>query len=75
MTEVLWDKLKIGDPAAYIRETFEVRPFLSWSDVIDYEHRRRTRGARQDITEMVRDAIVARVTEPEETDDEQGGRR
>jgi hypothetical protein len=69
VTEALRERLQIDEPAAYIREAFEEDPFVSWSEAIDDEHSRRAREARHDMAEMVRDAIVTRVTEAEETDD------
>ena len=46
------------DAEDFIRERFEEEPAASWSDVVDVEHRRRTRASREEIEEMVREAVV-----------------
>jgi hypothetical protein len=63
VTEALRERLQVSEPAAFIRESFEADPYRSWSDVIDEEHRWRTREAGEEITELVRETIEQRVEE------------
>ena len=63
VTEALRERLQISEPAAFIRESFEADPYRSWSAVIDGEHRHRTREAREEIADMVRDAIEQHLEE------------
>ena len=63
VTEVLRGRLQVSEPAAFIRESFEADPYRSWSDVIDEEHRWRTREAGEEITELVREAIEQHLEE------------
>ena len=63
VTEALRERLQVSDPAAFIRESFEADPYRSWSEVIDKEHRWRTREATEEITELVREAIEQHLEE------------
>lgn len=60
--------LQLSDAANFIREAFEEEPTASWSDVVDGEHRRRAREAREAIAEIVREEVVTLVTEAEGAD-------
>jgi hypothetical protein len=63
----LRDELQLTDAASFIRARFAEEPDSAWNDVVDEEHSRRVREAREDLAEMVRDEIV-KVTD--ELDDE-----
>jgi hypothetical protein len=66
VTEALWDRLRIDDPTALVRQSFEDDPYKPWSEVVDVEHRARTRKAKEEVVELVREAIVTMVTGEEE---------
>jgi hypothetical protein len=68
VTEAFMDRLRLEDPAPFVRQKFEERPYASWEGIASTENRRRVREVHDEIMEMVRDEIVTMVTEDEEND-------
>jgi hypothetical protein len=58
VTDLLRDRLQLEDPEDFIRGKFAESPTLQWSAVVDREHRKRLREAREEIEELVREQIV-----------------
>jgi Topoisomerase 6 subunit A/Spo11, Toprim domain len=73
VTEEMRERLQLEDAEPFIRERFEERPTASWSGVVDAEHRRRARAAREEIEDLVRETLVTTVTEEQDEDGEKDG--
>jgi hypothetical protein len=58
VTDLLRDRLQLEDPEDFIRGKFAESPTLQWCAVVDREHRKRLREAREEIEELVREQIV-----------------
>jgi Uncharacterized protein conserved in bacteria C-term(DUF2220) len=58
----LRDELRIEDPEAAIRQRFEQAPTQSWDDKIGNIHRPKIHKEIERIEEVVRDAVITRVT-------------